>query len=193
MRSFLVCLARFAPVLAIAPALHAAPAMAADAPWADWRPFGIEKPKWDGSYLTMSSGFEMVSYGKGRSYGGPTIGVEAGKMWQEGNFVYGAAVAFDYMKPFVLSGRNNSNFTEYSRDFAGTAKMKFGYLAQPNVLLYTTVGVSAQNEYWRYPTWANIGTDQRFEVRPEIGAGFDWQVNNTTRIWGEVKASAPVR
>ena len=182
--------------LATAIVLAAAGSALASEPWplwSSWAPFGIEPPKWDGQYLAMTTGFSMTSYGHGRTYGGPTLGVEAGKMWREGDFVYGVAAAFDYMKPFILRGQNNANFAEYSRDFAGVAKMKLGYLVKPDVLLYSTVGVSAQNEYWRYPTWTNAGTDQSFAVRPEIGAGFEWQVNNTTRIWGEVKASAPVR
>lgn len=179
------------PILALA----AAPAAAADLGrlGTDWSPFGVPQPKWDGQYLTVSSGFEVVSYGRGRTYGGPTIGIEAGKMWREGDFVYGVTGALNYMKPFALSGTNNSAFAEYSRDFSGAARVKFGYLASPNVLLYSAVGVTAQNEYWRMPQWAGGGTDQRFAVRPEIAAGFDWAITNNTRLFGEVTVSAPVR
>lgn len=161
--------------------------------WSDWTPFGVEQPKWDGKYLAISTGFEVASFRRGRTYGGPTIGLEGGKMWRDGDFVYGFTGAVNYMKPFALSGTNNTAFGEYSRDFAGTARAKFGYLATPNLMLYSAVGVTAENEYWRMPQAVGGGTDQRFTVRPEIAAGFDWAVTNNTRIFGEIKASAPAR
>ncbi|WP_342361571.1 outer membrane protein [Terrarubrum flagellatum] len=175
-------------------ALGAAPAAAgsASAPWSDWSPFGISQPKWDGQYLAISSGLEIVSHTRGRTYGGPTIGVEGGKMWREGDFVYGVVGSLNYMKPFALSG-STSPYGEYSRDFAGAAKVKFGYLVQPNVLLYSTVGAIAQNEYWRMPASLGGRTDQNFAVRPQVGAGFEWAINDTTRIFGEITATAPVR
>jgi opacity protein-like surface antigen len=180
-----------AAALAFAPPAFAAAADAPVAPWSDWAPFGVERPKWDGRYLAMSTGFEVVSYGRGRTYAGPTIGIEAGQMWREGDVVYGFSGAMNYMKAF--GGGSNAQFTEVTRDFAGHARFKLGYLAQPNLLLYTAVGVSAINETWRSPAIVGGGSDTRFAVRPSVSAGFEWQVTNSTRLYGEITASPSVR
>ncbi len=179
--------------LALAAALMAAGPAVASESFTDWRPFGLDTPKWDGQYLRMSTGFDVVSYGKGRTYGGPVLGVEAGKMWRDGNVVYGFSGAMSYMKAFGSGLANTSGHTMVTRDFGGEARFKLGYLATPDLLLYSTVGVAALNETWRYPQIAGGGEDTRFRVRPQVGAGFEWAINSTTRLYGEIIVSPPVR
>jgi opacity protein-like surface antigen len=183
-------------LLALIALAAAAPAAAESAAgpwstWGSWAPFGTT-PKWDGQHLRLSTGFEVTSFGHGHTYAGPTIGLEAGKMWREGDLVYGVSGAVSYMRPFV-SETNNSSFTEVTRDFAGAARFRLGYLVQPNFLLYATVGASALNETWRYPQFVGGGDDHRLSLRPEAGGGFEWAINDRTRIFGEITVRAPVR
>lgn len=148
--------------------------------------------RWDGDYLRLSTGFAVTNFRKGPSIAGPTIGLEAGKMWREGQWVYGVSGQIDYM-PTIARITNNAAYPIYTRDFSGTARVKLGYLVQPNLLLYTSVGASAFNETVRMP--ASIGgmTDTRFAVRPDLRAGAQWAITNNLSLTVEVGVQPPLR
>lgn len=164
---------------------------AASLPFFSW--FDPTAPvRWNGDYLRMSSGFSVTSFRKGPTVAGPTIGIEAGKMWREGDFVYGLSAQADYM-PAVGRITNSAAFPIYSRDFSGTARMKFGYLVQPNLLLYTSLGASAFNETLRMPASLGGATDTRFAVRPDLRAGAQWAITDKLHLTVEVGVQPPLR
>lgn len=184
---------------AMAAGLMAGPAVAQDvlAPRAQSLPFfswfdPVTPVRWDGDYLRMSSGFSVTSFRKGPTIAGPVIGLEAGKMWREGNFVYGVSAQADYM-PSIARITNNAAFPIYTRDFSGTARVKFGYLAQPNLLLYTSVGATAFNETLRMPQAVGGMTDTRFAVRPDLRAGAQWAITDKLHLTLEVGVQPPLR
>ena len=147
----------------------------------------------EGSYARVSTGFQVTSMKGFGSYSGPTFGVEAGKMWRNGQFVYGFVGAIDYMP--AINGYPTANFGSafYSRDFAGAAQFKAGILATPNVLLYTKLGVSALNETFHYgPTNFTAPFDKKaFNVRPDARVGAEWAVTDKLTIGVEAGVVGP--
>lgn len=145
-------------------------------------------PKWEGSYARISSGFQVTSGKHVRTSAGPTIGLEAGTMRREGNFVYGIVGAIDYAP--VIGGYGTPSFgnVAYTRDIAGAFQVKAGVLATPDVLLYTKVGMTAANETWRYGATAVSSPFDRSEiaVRPEARAGVEWAVTDKLTLGLEV-------
>ena len=142
------------------------------------RPAGAEEGRWAGSYARLSTGFEMASSKRFGGYGGPTLGFEGGRMWQEGRFVYGVVGGFDYL----AAGGAAPGFggLGYSRDFAGALHVKVGALLAPDVLLYAKAGMVAVNERWRFgPTPSSPGhTRQDIAVRPDARVGVEWAVTD---------------
>lgn len=144
--------------------------------------------KWEGSYARISTGFQVTSSKRYGSSAGPTIGLEGGKMWREGDFVYGIVGALEYAPGF--GGYSNPGFgqTSYSRDIAGAFQIKAGVLATPDVLLYTKLGMAAANETWRFGASPFNTPFSRSDiaVRPEARAGVEWAVTNNITLGLEV-------
>lgn len=144
--------------------------------------------KWEGSYARISSGFQVTSSKRFGSYAGPTFGLEAGTMRQEGNFVYGVIGALEFMP--VVGGYGTPGFGQaaYTRDFSGAFQIKTGVLVTPDVLLYTKVGAAAINESFRYGATAFSAPFSRSDtaVRPEARAGVEWAVTNNLTLGLEV-------
>ncbi len=145
-------------------------------------------PKWEGSYGRISTGFQTTRFGRGATVSGPTVGLEAGKMWREGNLVWGVAGAANY-EP----ARGNFNFgpfggQEFGRDFSGAARLKAGVLATDTLLFYSSVGVSAGRETWRSgPAWGGMPFSRSdIIVRPEARAGVEWAVTPNLTLGVEV-------
>lgn len=152
--------------------------------------------KWDGSYARISTGFQVSSSKRSGTNAGPTIGLEAGKMWREGNFVYGIAGAVDYMPQTGRYGTPGFNGVAYTRDFAGAFQLKAGVLVTPEVLVYSKVGVTAVNESLRFGASSFSGPFSRSEiaVRPEARAGVEWAVTDKLTLGLEVGVvGAPIR
>ncbi len=145
-------------------------------------------PKWEGSYARISSGFQVTSGKHIRTSAGPTIGLEAGTMRQEGNFVYGIVGAIDYAPAIGGYGTPSFGNVAYTRDVAGAFQLKAGVLATPDVLIYGKVGMSAANETWRYGATPFSSPFSRSEiaVRPEARAGVEWQVTDKLKVGLEV-------
>ena len=113
--------------------------------------------RWDGSYARISTGFQVSSSKRLGTNAGPTFGLEAGTMRQEGNFVYGIVGALEYMPAIGGYGTPSFGNVAYTRDFAGAFQVKAGVLVTPEVLLYTKVGMSAANETLRYRRLVLLG------------------------------------
>jgi outer membrane immunogenic protein len=149
--------------------------------------------KWEGSYARISSGFQVTSSKRFGTSAGPVIGLEAGKMWRDGDFVYGIAGALDFAPSF--GGFNNPGFNQasYSRDIAGGFQLKTGVFATPDVLLYTTVGMSAGNDTFRYGATQFSAPFSRSDiaVRPEARAGVAWAVTDKLTLGLEVGVVGP--
>lgn len=145
-------------------------------------------PKWDGSYARISTGFQVSSSKRLGGNAGPTFGLEAGTMKQEGNFVYGIVGALEYAPALGGYGTPGFGQTAYTRDFAGAFQIKAGVLVTPDVLVYTKVGMSAANESWRYGAtqWSTPFTRSDILVRPEARAGVEWAVTNNLTLGLEV-------
>ncbi|MCO5092829.1 hypothetical protein [Bosea sp. (in: a-proteobacteria)] len=145
-------------------------------------------PKWEGSYARISSGFHVSSGKHMRTSAGPTFGLEAGTMRREGNLVYGVAGALDYMPAVGGYGYPSFGTMAYTRDFAGAFKVKAGVLVTPDVLVYSTVGLSAANETWRFGAtgFSSPFSRSSIAVRPEARAGVVWAVTDKITMGLEV-------
>jgi len=145
-------------------------------------------PRWEGSYARISSGFQVTSSKHMRTSAGPTLGLEAGTMRREGNFVYGVVGAIDYAPAIGGYGYPSFGNVAYTRDFAGAFQVKAGVLVTPDVLLYTKVGMSAANETWRYGAtpFSTPFSQSEIAVRPEARAGVEWAVTDKITLGLEV-------
>ncbi len=128
-------------IAAIAVALLAAPAGAADIPggpapsYVTATPFGVYN--WNGGYVGLNLGYQ---WGKARNLGlnpsGFNGGGQAGYNWQTGQFVIGGETDLQ------VSGADDT-FASYkfSNPWFGTARLRAG-MAMNNILLYATAGLA---------------------------------------------------
>ncbi|MCJ2034949.1 outer membrane protein [Methylobacterium sp. J-068] len=150
--------------------------------WPDsWpRSTGEEASRWTGSYARMSTGFEVASSRRFGGYAGPTFGVEGGRIWQEGRFLYGVVGGFDYLA--VNGGGPMPGFGgfTYTRDFAGALQLQVGTLLTPDVLLYAKAGGSAVHETLRLgaTSVAQPFTRSDIAIRPDARVGVEWAVTD---------------
>ncbi|MHB2211226.1 outer membrane protein [Methylobacterium sp. CM6257] len=144
------------------------------------QPVEDEYGRWTGSYARLSTGYAVTSSRHFGSYAGPTVGFEAGRMWQEGPILYGISGGFDYIAG--LDGNLTPGYGRlaYSRDFAGALEVKVGTLLAPDVLLYARGGAVALHETLRVgPTPSTLPiTRQDIAVRPIAGVGVEWAVTD---------------
>lgn len=149
--------------------------------------------KWDGSYARISSGFQVTSSKRFGTSAGPVIGLEAGKMWRDGDFVYGISGALEFTPSFGGYANPGFNQASYTRDIAGAFQVKAGVFATPDVLLYTSVGMSAANETFRYGAtpFSTPFSRSDIAVRPEARAGVAWAVTNNVTLGLEVGVIGP--
>lgn len=160
------------------------------APWGDWS--RNQPMQWTGEYARLTSGYSFTSFRKAASIGGPTIGVEAGKSWREGNWVYGASLDADYRHSSVYRFSGTSALPIWARDAAASARIKSGYLIRPDLLVYGSVGVTGINYNLHRPT--TLGSKQsEFILHPDMRAGAIWAVNDKTTITLEVGVRPPLR
>lgn len=177
--------------------LSCAPALAGDAPysgvtglpyfgaepWGGWR--NADKSRWEGGYVRASTGFSVTSVRKGPTVGGPTLGIETGKMWRDGQWVYGLGAGFEAMPTAArFSGANR--FGAFSRDFDGGAHFKAGYLVHPDVLVYGRVGASTFVQSWKAPPGMGGRTETISGVAVDARAGAQWAVTDNLSVTVEV-------
>lgn len=139
--------------------------------------------RWSGSFARMSTGFAVSSSKHFGSYGGPTIGFEGGRMWREGNVVYGITGGFDYLAS-MGGGRPGFGGLAYSRDFAGSMHMQVGALITPDVLVYTKLGAWAVHENLRWGASNSLRSYSRDDVvvRPDARVGVEWAVTDNISV-----------
>jgi outer membrane immunogenic protein len=144
--------------------------------------------KWEGSYARISSGFQVSSSKRFGTSAGPVIGLEAGKMWRDGDFIYGVAGALEFSPAFGGYANPGFNQASYTRGISGAFQLKAGVFATPDVLLYTTVGLAAANETFRFGATPFSSPFSRSDIalRPEARAGIEWAVTNNITLGLEV-------
>jgi len=148
---------------------------------------------WDGSYARISSGFQVTSSKRFGTSAGPVIGLEAGKLWRDGDFVYGLAGALEFSPAFGGYAHPGFNQASYSRDVTGAFQLKAGVFATPDLLLYTSVGLAAANDTFRYgaTAFSTPFTRSDIAVRPEARAGIAWAVTDKVTLGLEVGVVGP--
>lgn len=162
--------------------------------WPKYEP--LDASPFEGSYARMSAGYQVTSSKGFGTLSGPTIGLEGGKMWREGRFVYGVVGALDYMP--VIGGYPTPGIGSgyYSRDFAGGFQLKAGFLAANNVLVYTKLGATAFNETLHFGATNFTAPFNRnaFTVRPDARVGVEWAVSDKVTIGIEAGVTgSPIR
>lgn len=152
-----------------------------------------EASRWEGSFARLSTGFEVSSSKHSGSYAGPTIGFEGGRMWQEGDLVYGVVGGFDYLA--AIGGGPTPAFGRYaySRDFSGAIQFKVGTLVTPDVLVYAKAGAWAVNEKLHFgPTSTSLPFNrQDVVVRPDARVGVEWAVTDRLSVAVEAGVTGP--
>ena len=149
--------------------------------------------RWAGSYARMSTGFEVSSSKRFGSYAGPTIGFEGGRMWQDGNLVYGVLGGFDYLAAIGGGAMPRFGRVAYTRDFAGGVHVKVGTLVTPDVLLYAKAGALAVHEKLRFGATPSSAPFSREDivVRPDARVGVEWAVTERLTLGLEASVTGP--
>lgn len=147
-------------------------------------PRGGETDRWSGSYAAVSTGYAFSSSKQFGSYGGPTIGLEGGRMWQEGRFVYGIVGGVDFLVPGAGANGLGVGGFGYSRDLAGAVQVQVGTLLTDNVLLYGKAGAWAVHERLRFGGNAAAPLDSREDVavRPDARVGVEWAITDRLSV-----------
>jgi hypothetical protein len=151
--------------------------------WPQFEP-AVDGSRWEGSFARLSTGFQVSSSKRLGTFAGPTVGFEGGKMWRDGQFVYGVVGAFDYVQPLGGYGTPSFGGVAYTRDFAGIVQFKAGALVADNVLVYTKVGAAAINETLRFGATPVSTPFNRSDiaVRPDARVGVEWVVTDKLTV-----------
>jgi hypothetical protein len=145
------------------------------------------KPRWEGSYASVSSGFSVTKFRGGPTVAAPEIGLAMGRNWREGNIIWGVELAGAFSPMSARwSGPSQPMFSEWNRDFAGVARIKAGVLVTPDVLVYSSVGAAAVHD--RFKAAPALGGFSRDEVniRPDVRAGVLWAATPNLTLGFEV-------
>lgn len=145
---------------------------------------GEPESRWSGSYARLSTGFAVASSRRFGGYAGPTLGLEGGRMWQEGRFVYGIAGGLDYLATIGGGATPGFGGLAYTRDFAGTLQVKVGTLLTPDLLLYAKGGAWAVHETLRAGPSAVAQPFSRSDiaVRPNAQVGLEWALTDRLTV-----------
>lgn len=156
-------------------------------------PAASDESRWAGSYARMSTGFEVSSSKRFGSYAGPTIGFEGGRMWQDGNLVYGVVGGFDYLAAIGGGAAPRFGGVAYTRDFAGALQVKVGTLVTPDVLVYSKLGAVAVHEKLRFGASPSSAPFSREDivVRPDARVGVEWAVTERLTLGLEASVTGP--
>jgi hypothetical protein len=156
-------------------------------------PFDGGESRWAGSFARMSTGFEVSSSKRFGSYAGPTVGFEGGRMWQDGDLVYGIVGGFDYLAAIGGGAMPRLGGVSYTRDFAGALQVKVGTLLTPDVLVYSKLGAVAVHEKLRFgatPSSLPFSRDD-IAVRPDARVGVEWAVTDRLTLGIEAGVTGP--
>ena len=147
--------------------------------------------RWDGAYGRVSTGFAVSSSRHFGTQAGPTIGIEGGRLWRQGDLVVGLSGGMDYLSPFGSASTPSFGRIGYTRDFAGGVSAKVGALVREDVLVYTRVGLGALNETLRFgasPLGPGFSRSD-VVVRPDAAVGLEWAVTDKLTVGFEVGAT----
>jgi opacity protein-like surface antigen len=156
-------------------------------------PAAREESRWAGSYARMSTGFEVSSSKRSGGYAGPTVGFEGGRMWQDGQLVYGVVGGFDYLA--AIGGGPTPRFggLAYSRDFSGALQVKVGTLVTPDVLVYAKAGALAVHEKLRFgaTSFSPSFSREAIALEPDARVGVEWAVTDHISVALEAGVTGP--
>lgn len=140
--------------------------------------------RWAGSYAALSTGYAFSSSRHFGSYGGPTVGFEGGRLWQEGRFVYGITGGFDYLSNVGGGSVPGFGRLAYSRDFAGALQVKAGALLTSDVLVYGKLGAWAVHDQLRFGATSVSQSVARdgFAIQPDARVGVEWAVTDRLTV-----------
>lgn len=147
-------------------------------------PAGTETGRWSGAYAAVSTGYAIASSKPFGSYGGPTLGFEGGRMWQEGRLIYGIVGGVDMLLPATGNLSPGFGGLSYSRDLAGAFQVQVGTLLTDDVLLYGKAGAWAVHERLQVgathttPLYSREG----IAVRPEARVGVEWAITDRLSV-----------
>lgn len=147
-------------------------------------PASGENSRWTGSYAVMSTGYTLSSSKHFGTYGGPTIGLEGGRMWQEGRLVYGIVGGVDLLIPGAGSTALGLGGFGYSRDLAAAFQVQVGTLLTDNVVLYGKAGAWAVHERLRFGGSAisPLYSREDIAVRPDARVGVEWAITDRLSV-----------
>ena len=144
------------------------------------KPSGDAADRWTGSYARLSTGYAITQARHFGSVSGPTVGFEGGRLWREGQVLFGISGGFDSL--VGLGGALTPGYgrVAYARDFAGALEVKVGTLLTPDVLVYAKTGAVAVHETLRVgPTRDTLAVNcQDIAVRPVAAVGVEWAVTD---------------
>ncbi len=148
------------------------------------QPRGDEAGRWSGSYAAVSTGYAFSSSKAFGSFGGPTLGFEGGRMWQNGRFVYGIVGGVDWLIPGAGSNTLGFSGLGYSRDLSGAVQVQVGTLLTDNVLLYGKAGAWAVHERLRFggTPVAPVYDREQIAVRPDARVGVEWAITDRLSV-----------
>lgn len=143
-----------------------------------------EDGRWSGAYAAVSTGYAFSSSKAFGRYGGPTLGFEGGRMWQDGRFVYGIVGGVDLLIPGAGSNTLGFGGFGYSRDLAGAFQVQVGTLLTDNVLLYGKAGAWAVHERLRFggTPAAPLVDRENLAVRPDARVGLEWAITDRLSV-----------
>lgn len=190
--SALVCLALLLPAAAGAQAFL--PIGFSSLPSFAWPQAEVpERSRWEGSYARLASGFQVTASRRFGTSAGPTLGFEGGRMWREGDVVYGIAGGFDATTPFGGYGTPSFGRVGLTRDFAGALQAKAGVLLTEDVLVYAKGGLASVHETLRFGPSAVAPSFSRSDiaVRPDARVGVEWAVTDRLTLSIEAGMTGP--
>lgn len=158
--------------------------------WPDLDPETGER-RWEGSYGRVSTGFAVSSSRHFGTQAGPTVGIEGGRLWRQGDLVVGLSGGVDYLAPFGSASTPSFGRLGYTRDLAGGISARIGTLVREDVLVYTRVGIGALNETLRFgasPLGPGFSRSD-IVVRPDAAVGVEWAVTDKLTVGLEVGAT----
>lgn len=159
-----------------------------------WSPVARDEAgRWSGSYAAVSTGYAISSSRHFGSYGGPTLGFEGGRMWQEGRLVYGIVGGIDLLIPAAGNLSPGTGGLAYSRDLAGAFQLQVGTLLSPSVLLYGKAGGWVVHERLQVGATATAPHYARADiaVRPEASVGVEWAITDRVSVAVEAGVIGP--
>lgn len=148
---------------------------------------------WEGSYARMFTGFQVTSSRRFGTSAGPTVGFEGGRLWRDGDVVYGLSGGFQAMAPFGGYASPSFGRLGLTRDLEGLIQAKAGILVTDSVLVYAKGGFLAAHETVRFGGSNLSPSFSRSDIamRPDARVGVEWAVTDRLTLSIETGVAGP--